>query len=65
MAPVLNSELFLIPNGSSYLVYAPLRRCVMRLAPEKVNLLVRRVFGSSSEKLTEDGSNRRMAPNSP
>ena len=41
MAPVLNSELFLIPNGSSYMVYAPLRRCVMRLAPENVNLLVR------------------------
>jgi uncharacterized protein len=53
MAPILNSELFLIADGSSYLVYAPLRRCVMRLNPENVNLLVRLQKGEFGETETK------------
>lgn len=41
MAARLNSELFLIPDGNEYLVYAPLRKCLLRVTPQHVNLLVR------------------------
>lgn len=38
----LNTELFLLPDRKGYyLVYAPLRRLVMKLGPEQVNLLAR------------------------
>jgi uncharacterized protein len=53
MPPILNSELFLIPDRSSYLVYAPLRGCVMRLAPENVNVLVRIQKGDCGEAETK------------
>jgi uncharacterized protein len=41
MNPKLNSELFLIPDGDAYLVYAPLRRYLMRIGADQVNLLAR------------------------
>jgi len=41
VAPALNTELFVVPDNDAYLVYAPLRRCLMRVAPERVNFLAR------------------------
>ena len=41
MSVTLNTELFLIPNGGTYLVYAPRRDYVMRLDAASVNLLTR------------------------
>lgn len=37
----LNSEVFLIQDGESYIVYAPLRFIILKVSPQQVNLLVR------------------------
>lgn len=37
----LNTELFAIPEDGEYLVYAPLRGCIIRLKPALANILVR------------------------
>ncbi len=37
----LNTELFLIPDGNDYLVYAPLRFSVMKVSAQHANLLTR------------------------
>jgi len=41
MSPKLNTEFYVIPANGCYLGYAPLRRLVMTLSSEDVNLLVR------------------------
>ena len=41
MLPKLNTEIYLIPEDGNYLAYAPLRRLIMRLRPEQVNILAR------------------------
>ncbi len=49
----LNSELFLLPDGAEYLVYAPLRKVVARATAENVNLLVRLQRGQADRAEAE------------
>jgi uncharacterized protein len=49
----LNSELFLIPDGDGYLVYAPLRKALMRVTADHVNLLARLAQGQTRDGDTE------------